>query len=128
MFGKVWKWAGQFRRSEKNIGVAWIKIPVELKTLLDDVNYWMKNKTYPSDEIAYRLHHRLVLIHLFPNGNGRHSRMIADILLEEVLKKEAFSWGSQNLTDAGETRRKYIDALKKADIQDYEQLAAFVRT
>lgn len=128
MFGKVWKWAGQFRRSEKNIGVDWTRIPIELKTLLDDVKFWVTNKTYSADEIAYRFHHRLVLIHLFSNGNGRHSRMIADLLLEEVLKTEPFTWGSQNLTDAGQTRTRYIDALKKADLHDYEELAAFVRT
>lgn len=128
MFGKVWKWAGEFRRTEKNIGVSWVRIPTELKMLLDDVNYWIENKTYPADEIAYRFHHKLVWIHLFPNGNGRHARMMADLLLEEMLEVEQFSWGSQNLTDAIDTRRKYIEALRKADNQDYAPLATFVRS
>lgn len=128
MFGKVWKWAGEFRRTEKNIGVPWVKVAIELRMLLDDVKYWIENKIYPADEIAYRFHHKLVLIHLFPNGNGRHARMMADLLLEEMLEIDSFTWGSQNLTSAGETRKRYIDALRKADNQDYEQLAAFVRS
>lgn len=128
MFGKVWKWAGEFRRTEKNIGVPWVKVTIELRMLLDDVKYWIENKTYPADEIAYRFHHKLVLIHLFPNGNGRHARMMADLLLEEMLEADSFTWGSQNLTSTGETRKRYIDALRKADNQDYEHLAAFVRS
>lgn len=128
MFGKVWKWAGEFRRTEKNIGVPWVKVAIELRMLLDDVEYWIENKTFPADEIAYRFHHKLVLIHLFPNGNGRHARMMADLLLEEMLETDSFTWGSQNLTSASETRKRYIDALRKADNQDYEHLAAFVRS
>jgi len=126
MFGKVWKWAGTFRHTNKNIGVEWPYVPVELKTLLDDVNFWIANKTYPPEEIAYRFHHKLVWIHLFPNGNGRHSRMIADILLTEVFDLKAFSWGSGNLVEAGVSRKQYITALKAADEHDYSLLQAFV--
>ncbi len=128
MFGKVWKWAGQFRRSEKNIGVTWTKIPVELRTLLSDVKYWVENKIYSADEIAYRFHHKLVLIHLFPNGNGRHSRMMADILLSEILKEESFTWGQNSPYDAKQLRRHYIEALKQADTNNYTLLGKFVRT
>lgn len=127
MFSKVWKWAGQFRRTEKNIGVSWIKIPVELRQLLDDTKAWIEFETYPPDEIAYRFHHRLVWIHLFPNGNGRHSRLMADIILAEVFNLLPFTWGGQDLSDASEIRTQYIEALRAADRYDYELLKAFVR-
>ena len=128
MFGKVWKWAGKFRRTNKNIGADWTKTPVELKMLLDDVRFWIENKTYAIDEIAYRFHHRLVWIHLFPNGNGRHARMMADILLSQVFDTEAFTWGNGNLMDAGKTRKQYIEALRAADKHDYTLLKKFVRS
>ncbi len=128
MFNKVWEWAGNFRRTDKNIGVQWMQIPLDLKQLLDDVNYWIEHKVYSPDEIAYRLHHKLVLIHLFPNGNGRHSRLMADIILSEIFKMEPFSWGSGNLTDTGKVRKQYIAALKAADIQNFTLLETFVRS
>jgi Fic-DOC domain mobile mystery protein B len=90
MFGKVWAWAGDYRRTDKNIGVDWSQIPIHLRQLLDDVRYWIDNETYPSDEIAIRFHHRLVFIHLFPNGNGRHARVMTDVLLEEILDNDPF--------------------------------------
>lgn len=127
MFSKVWKWAGRFRRTEKNIGVPWVKIPVELRKLLDDTQTWIEFKAYPPDEIAYRFHHRLVWIHLFPNGNGRHSRLMADIILTELLKQNAFSWGGEDLTNASDIRAKYIHALKEADNYNYSKLEEFVR-
>ncbi|WEK33927.1 MAG: mobile mystery protein B [Candidatus Pseudobacter hemicellulosilyticus] len=128
MFEKVWKWAGRFRRTDKNIGIQWLEIPVSVRQLLDDVRYWVEQKVFSPDEIAYRLHHKLVFIHLFPNGNGRHSRLLSDILLWEVFKKEPFTWGSQQLTDAGKARKQYIAALKAADLQDYSLLEKFVRS
>ena len=85
MFGTVWKWAGQFRQSEKNLGIPWIYISIRLKNLLDDVNYWIEHKTYEPDEIAIRFKHVLVSIHCFPNGNGRHSRIMADIIIEKIF-------------------------------------------
>jgi Fic-DOC domain mobile mystery protein B len=91
MFGGVWKWAGDFRKSEKNIGVSWINIEMELRYLLDDTKYWIENKTYCPDEIAIRFKHRIVKIHCFPNGNGRHSRIMADIIIESIFEKEVFS-------------------------------------
>ncbi len=128
MFGNVWEWAGDFRRTEKNLGVPWHQISVELKKLCDDVQYWIENKTFSDDEIAARFHHRLVFIHLFPNGNGRHARLIADILLENVLAKPPFTWGSGNLAAAGLDRKKYIESLVTADREDYGLLMDFVRS
>ena len=128
MFGKVWKWAGTFRQSNKNIGVDRFMVTVELRQLLDDVQYWIKHETFSPDEIAYRFHHKLVWIHLFPNGNGRHSRLITDILLTKLLGREAFTWGNESLTDANETRQHYISALRSADRHDYAELSTFVRS
>jgi len=128
MFGNVWKWAGMFRRSDKNIGVSWYMISSELKRLCDDVHYWTENKTYLEDEIAARFHHRLVTIHLFPNGNGRHARLIADILLENVLNKPPFTWGGAKLNKIGDERKRYIQSLKAADRRDYQLLMEFARS
>ena len=127
MFGKVWKWAGKTRLSERNIGVAVYRISIDLRQLINDCQYWIDNKTYEPDEIAARFSHRLVQIHPFPNGNGRHSRTAADLLLVN-LGHERFSWGRENLVDASETRQKYIDALHAADNHDYAPLFAFVRS
>jgi len=128
MFKNVWKWAGKFRQSEKNLGVPFYQISVELKKLCDDVEYWIKNKTFSEDEMAARFHHRLVSIHLFPNGNGRHARLTADILLENILGKPRFTWGSANLIKAGLDRKKYIESLVAADRGDYKPLMDFVRS
>jgi Fic-DOC domain mobile mystery protein B len=128
MFYKVWKWAGQFRRSGKNIGVDWTRISVELRILLDDVRFWIDNTTYPPEEIACRFHHRLVWIHLFPNGNGRHARVLADLLLEKKFSLKPFSWGSNDLTNENLIRKSYIKALKAADGNDYKLLMTFVKT
>jgi Fic-DOC domain mobile mystery protein B len=127
MFGKVWKWAGTFRKSEKNIGVDWIKIGIELRILLDDTNYWIENDTYPPDEIAIRLKHRLVSIHCFPNGNGRHSRIMADIIIESVFGKEVFTWNNSDLVKPDNARKEYIDSIKKADNGTIEPLLEFAR-
>ena len=128
MFGNVWKWAGDLRKTEKNLGVPFYQISIEVKKLCDDVEYWIENKTFPDDEIAARFHHRLVFIHLFPNGNGRHARLIADILLENVLAKPPFTWGSGNLAATGLDRKKYIESLVAADREDYRLLMGFVRS
>lgn len=128
MFGKVWLWAGQFRRTDKNIGVSWLRVAVELRQLIDDTKAWVEFKTYPADEIAYRFHHRLVWIHLFPNGNGRHSRLMADIILTELFGIDAFTWGQDDLLRANEMRKQYIKALKTADQHDYTLLGKFVRS
>ena len=128
MYGEVWKWAGTFRTSEKNIGIKSYLIGVELKQLLDDAVYWTQNKTYNSQEIAIRFKHRLVSIHCFANGNGRHSRLIADLIMEKLYNEKFFSWGSNNLVKATETRTAYIKAVKKADQQDLLPLIAFAKS
>ena len=128
MYGDVWKWAGTFRTSEKNIGIKSYLIGVELKQLLDDAVYWTQNKTYNSQEIAIRFKHRLVSIHCFANGNGRHSRLMADLIMEKLYNEKFFSWGSNNLVKATETRTAYIKAVKKADQQDLLPLIAFAKS
>jgi len=128
MFCDVWKWAGKFRQSDKNIGVPWHRISIDLKLLCDDAKYWIENQTFPDDEIAARFHHRLVFIHLFPNGNGRHARLIADILLEYVFNKSPLTWGKADLIKSGDDRNKYIESLIAADSGEYGLLLEFVRS
>ena len=123
MFGDIWKWAGCYRITERNIGVAPYQIQPQLRILFDDVKYWIENETYPKKEIALRFHHRLVQIHPFPNGNGRISRLMADILMKK-LGKENLNWGA--LTNISELRKKYISALQRADQGDYSKLLDFV--
>tara|TARA_R110002050_G_scaffold244268_1_gene380852 strand:- start:9742 stop:10338 length:597 start_codon:yes stop_codon:yes gene_type:complete len=127
MYGDIWKWAGNFRRSDKNIGINWVNIGVELKCLIDDTKYWIENKIYPQEEIAIRFKHRLVAVHCFPNGNGRHSRMMADILMESVFRKEIFSWHQSNMVKADETRKTYINALRLADKGNILPLIEFAK-
>jgi Fic-DOC domain mobile mystery protein B len=127
MLGDVWKWAGKFRRSERNLGIPFYEIPVALRHLLDDARAWIEYRAYPPDEIAVRFHHRLVQIHPFPNGNGRHSRLAADLLIIR-LGRDRFSWGGKNLCHAGVLRQRYIAALKIADHLDIGALVAFARS
>lgn len=127
MLGDVWRWAGQFRRTARNIGVDAYRIATDLEQLLDDVRYWIDQRTYDPDEIAIRFHHRLVAIHPFPNGNGRHARLAAD-LLANYLDRPRFSWGSGgDLGHAHDVRRAYVDALRAADRHDIGPLMAFAR-
>ena len=129
MFGDVWRWAGRFRSTEKNLVIPHWAIPVAKRQLLDDVNAWISYSSYPPDEIAVRFHHRLAQIHAFPNGNGRHARLMADLLVVRLSKERvAFSWGRHNLTDAGAMRKHYIDALHAADGHEIAPLLAFARS
>ena len=127
MYGDVWKWAGEFRRTEKNIRIPWTKIGLELKNLLDDTKYWIENKTFSPEEIAIRFKHRIVSIHCFPNGNGRHSRMMADIIMESIFGNEIFSWHQSNMVKANEIRKEYINALKEADNGNIKPLIEFAK-
>lgn len=127
MYGDVWNWAGEFRRSDKNIGIKWTQIGLELKNLLDDTKYWIDNKTFSPEEISIRFKHRIVAIHCFPNGNGIHSRMMADIIIESIFGKEIFSWHKSNMVKADETRKKYIEALRKADNGNINPLIKFAK-
>ena len=128
MFGEVWAWAGAFRKTNKNIGIEFWQIPMHLKQLLDDAYYWYVNNTYPPDEMALRFKHLLVSIHCFPNGNGRHSRLMADIMIEKIYKQPPFSWGAANLKKPGDARREYLKAVKAADKGDYNLLLSFARS
>jgi Fic-DOC domain mobile mystery protein B len=128
MFGEVWSWAGTYRQGESNIGdnVEPHRIQPDVWALFDNVRYWLEHQSYARDEIAVQLHHRLVAIHPFPNGNGRHSRLMADLLIEK-LGGERFSW-AEGLGDAGPLRKRYIAALKTADDHDIGPLLAFARS
>ena len=97
----MWRWAGVFRTTERNIGVEPWRIRPELRQLLDDARFWVDQASYAPDELAVRFHHRLVAIHLFPNGNGRHARMMADLLITR-LGGRAFPWGRASLATAGD--------------------------
>lgn len=128
MFNLTWSWAGTFRRSDKNIGCDWTQVSVKLAQLFGNTQWWIDNATFPPDEIAARFHRDLVWIHPFPNGNGRHSRMMADVLVR-VQGQQAFSWGKGgNLVAANDVRARYLAALRAADQGDYQLLLAFVRS
>ena len=128
MYSNVWKWAGEYRKTNKNIGVDKLEIPVALRSLIDDASYWLEHNVYVPEEFAIRFKHRLVSIHCFPNGNGRHSRMIADIIIEKIFQQPVFSWGSKNLSNENDSREKYLKALRKADKGDFELLLKFARS
>jgi Fic-DOC domain mobile mystery protein B len=127
MLGDVWRWAGKFRTSERNLGIPFYEIPAALRQLLNGTKAWVAYKSYLPDEIAVRFHHRLVQIHPFPNGNGRHARLMADLLVMD-LGQERFSWGRANLRDPGAMRGGYIAALKAADNHDNGPLIEFARS
>jgi Fic-DOC domain mobile mystery protein B len=127
MFGQVWRWAGQYRKTARNIGVNANRVRMDTAQALDDARFWVANATYAPDEIAVRFSHRLVAIHPFPNGNGRLSRMAGDLLAVQ-LGRPQFSWGSRNLNDANVTRAAYIAALRAADAHDLGPLILFARS
>lgn len=128
MFNRTWSWAGTFRRSDKNIGCDWTQVSVKLVQLFGNTRWWIDNATFSPDEIAARFHRNLVWIHPFPNGNGRHSRMMADVLVR-VLGQQAFSWGNGgNLVAVNDVRAQYLAALRAADQGDYRRLLTFVRS
>ena len=126
MFDETWRWAGQFRQSGKNIGVEPHQIITQLGNLCADGKYWIENKSFATDEIAVRFHHRLVSVHPFANGNGRHARLVADLLLL-YAKLPALTWGGQSLDVEGATRSEYLSALRRADKGNYKQLLDFAR-
>lgn len=127
MFGEVWRWAGSYRLTPRNIGVTAWMIPQEMGRLLGDARYWVEHGTYPPDELCSRFHHRLVVVHAFPNGNGRHSRLATDILAVS-LGSQPLTWGRGLDLDAGALRRRYIEALRSADGGDVNDLVVFARS
>lgn len=128
MYGHIWKWAGDFRQTNNNIGIEYWKISTELKILLDDALFWIEQGTFSADEMAVIFKHRLVSIHCFPNGNGRHSRLMADIIVSKIFGLEVFSWGSDNLSHETNAREIYIRAVKLADRGNYSELVKFARS
>lgn len=124
MFGRVWRWAGTFRKVETNIGVTWYLIPAELNVLLADLHYWIQYKTYSAVEIAVRFKFRLVSIHCFPNGNGRHARLMADLLMQYTFGLARFSWGAHS---TGDVRKIYMSAIQQAEAGDFEPLIYFAQ-
>ena len=126
LFGDVWRWGGTLRRTGKNIGVDPLHIAVQLRACVDDARFWFAHETYPPLEAAARFHHRLTVIHPFPNGNGRHARIMADALLEKVYGMAPIDWaGGANLQVTSERRNQYIAALKAADRGEFGLLFAF---
>jgi Fic-DOC domain mobile mystery protein B len=126
MFDETWDWAGTFRRSDKNIGIAWELVPVETYKLLEDARYWLSESTFNLEETAVRLHHRMVKVHPFVNGNGRHARLLADILLFNH-DRPRIDWGATSLDSTGSARSRYLDALKAADRDDYGPLLFYIQ-
>lgn len=127
MFSRVWKWAGRTRLTDKNIGVPKDQIYPKLKALFDDTAFWICESSYPFDEIGARFHHRLVAIHAFANGNGRHARLMTEIL-QTVNGETLFTWGSSNIYESeSEARKHYLAALREADKNNYDPLIKFVR-
>lgn len=124
MFDETWTWAGKFRTSGKNLGVEPYLIQEQLACLCSDGIYWLDKQVYPIQECAVRFHHRLVSIHPFPNGNGRHARLFADVLLFHA-KQPALKWGGRVLDVEGDTRAKYLEALRQADDGKYAKLLKF---
>ena len=125
MFDDVWSWSGKYRKSNKNIGVDRFLVATRFNQLIDDCSYWIENKVMKEDEICIQFKHRLVSIHLFSNGNGRHSRLMADIMRRHIFGKPFFSWGRINLAAKGNVRTTYIQALKEADKGNIQPLLLF---
>ena len=126
MFGRVWRWAGSFRTSGKNIGIASHDVPVAMRDLVEDAKAQIAAGHMPADEVAARFHHRLTRIHPFANGNGRHARLATDLLLEQLGERH-FTWGAADLAHTGEAREQYIAALRAADAGDQRPLMDFLR-
>lgn len=128
MFGKVWAWAGTFSLEQnRRIGVDHWLVEPELRNLIDTARYWVDHESFEPDAIALRFHHKLTWIHAFPNGNGRHARLSAD-LLAVALGRPPFSWGRASLIEASVLRGLYVAALRAADDHDVQPLLAFARS
>lgn len=126
MFDRTWKWAGQYRSTEKNLGSPPYLIPMQVREACDNAVFWIQNRVFPPTELAVRLHHRMVAVHPFPNGNGRHARLLADIVLRSLDEPE-LSWGRKNLRGRGTARDEYIAAVKKADSGEFDRLISLAR-
>ena len=128
MYGRVWRWASEYRKTNKNIGVDKLEISIAIRSLIDDAKYWLEHNIYEPDEFAIRFKHRLVSIHCFPNGNGRHSRIIADIIIENIYNQPVFSWGGTSISEDTDIRAQYLKAIRNADKSDFDLLLKFARS
>ena len=124
MFNKIWNWAGKFRKTKTNIGSKPFQISIEIEQLCKDVHYWDCNQIYNLLEKSIRIHHRLVKIHPFVNGNGRHARFIADLYIHTNNGKSPH-WPN-DLSKNGNDRKRYIQSLKEADLGSYHSLYDFI--
>ena len=128
MFDHTWRWAGRFRTTERNLGLPVHQLVPAVRDLLDDARHWLTHETYDADEIAVRVHHRLVVVHPWPNGNGRHARLLADVLIARA-GRPPFGWGREmDLTMPGRARREYLGALRATDANGYAPIVAFARS
>lgn len=128
MYGDVWKWAGKFRKTNKNLGIDKWQISTALRDLCEDTIFWIEHEAFSPDEIALRFKHRIVSIHCFPNGNGRHSRLMADVIISKIYNEALFTWGEGDLIHSGELRNTYLKAIRAADKGDFQLLLKFARS
>jgi len=128
MFNHIWRWAGRYRTSERNLGWEVHRLSEGIRNAFGDTQCSMQHGTYPLTEVAVRLHHRLVAIHPWPNGNGRHARLMADLVVASRAGRE-LTWGaSSDLAFAGQARNRYIAAIQQADAGDMAALLAFAES
>lgn len=130
MFDETWKWAGQYRIRDVSFGCPFAEIYQRIPVLLGNVRFWIENKTFEIDEIAVRCHYQLVSeIHAFPNGNGRHGRLLASVLAVKHGRTR-FTWGRASFVNAGHARNTYLEALRglDADPKNIRPLLSFARS
>ncbi len=128
LLGEVWAWAGSYRTRELNIGCDPFHIRTNLFNLLEDIKCWIEFNHFDSLELSARIQHRLVLIHPFPNGNGRHSRIFTDCVRGMILEKPTLRWAEGNLDQQTEEREQYISSLRQADRGDYQTFIDYLRS
>lgn len=127
MFDQVWVWAGTYRSREVNIGNC---PPEEISTRLEQV---LGNLSYQSEngrsahDVCTALHHCIAQIHPFPNGNGRHARLVARLLAQTMgLERSSLTWGSTEYADEDTRKAAYISSLRAADDGDFGPLKSFI--
>lgn len=123
MFGEVWSWAGSYRTRQTNLGIDPDQVAPAVRNLAEDARLWSSQEA-DATVVGARFHHRLTLIHPFPNGNGRHARAAASFLVQ-ALAGPRLSWG-RGYGDTNLARTRYLGALRAADRGDLEPLVAFV--
>jgi Fic-DOC domain mobile mystery protein B len=128
VYGKVWSRAWRFENTDKNSGIDKWQLPIGLKRFWEDSKYWVKNETHSPEEIALRFKHSIVSIHCFPNGNGRHTHLMADILINQIYKLPLFSWGTYSQADQNDIRDLYLKSVKAAEFGNFQLLMKFARS